>query len=233
MRLLERKPGGEICLTRNLLDRVHWLTPHASLLYLLAEKNVPSLISREIKRVPHMDIRGESFKFSLIVAVVNRNEEAIRAPLTLNHDVSLNMEPDSHLDVSLAKIMQPLADKYDFISNTQTPLTWAMANGKETIARLLFQCCRPYVHDEEFMGLVQQAANWGREGIIRLLLETGEFHTKPIGYWTSVCASAIQGRHETIAKLLLEICTIDSNKDEFWMSVVEEVIRSGYKRCLD
>lgn len=67
----------------NLFER-HQIRRHTSLcslLYILAEQNLPNLVRTELKRVPDMDIRGERHGFPLLAAVACKNENALEALL--------------------------------------------------------------------------------------------------------------------------------------------------------
>ncbi|OAL23237.1 hypothetical protein AYO22_06287 [Fonsecaea multimorphosa] len=63
----------------NILERysIRKYSPSVSLLYVLAEKNVPRLIRIELQKMPHMDIKGERHQFPLRAAVAAKNKEAV------------------------------------------------------------------------------------------------------------------------------------------------------------
>ncbi|OCK74802.1 hypothetical protein K432DRAFT_397795, partial [Lepidopterella palustris CBS 459.81] len=73
----------------NLFERyqIRRHTSNSSLLYILAEQNLPNLIQIELGRVPHMDINGERYGFPSHVALAQGNENAVRALLIQNNRV--------------------------------------------------------------------------------------------------------------------------------------------------
>lgn len=82
-------PKRSFSLTRwidihNILERhkIRRYSESASLLYIFAEKNLPSLIRAALRRKPHMDIEGERYCFPLTAAVAHSNKAAIHAFLT-------------------------------------------------------------------------------------------------------------------------------------------------------
>jgi hypothetical protein len=84
----------------NVLEKFHVRrhTPNASLLYILAEKNLPRLIKHELRRVLNMDIVGERYCFPLFAACANGNQDAFGA-LLMQETV---LEKDQSLALQLA-----------------------------------------------------------------------------------------------------------------------------------
>ena len=76
--------GLQVWITlRNLLERygIRHYAPELSLLYILAEKNLPNLIRIQLERVPNIDIVGGRYGYPLYTALFNGNEKALRAIL--------------------------------------------------------------------------------------------------------------------------------------------------------
>src|SRR6202030_2347777 len=75
---VEKFPLGVWITLDNLFERyqIRRHTSDVSLLYILAEKNLPKLIRIELKRIPHMDIKGERYGFPLLAALALANESA-------------------------------------------------------------------------------------------------------------------------------------------------------------
>ncbi|KAH8766531.1 hypothetical protein BGZ57DRAFT_492627 [Hyaloscypha finlandica] len=160
-------------------------TTHCSLLYILAEKDLPNLIQIELKRVHHMDIRGERYGFPLNVALAHKNENAVRALLShvgtwYNSDspltVSFSSTVGKHQELikSLSKCAGDISSRKD-----QTPLSWAAEGGNEAVVRLLLETGQVDVdlidqtNDSHGGTPLSRAAAGGHEVVFRLLLDTG------------------------------------------------------------
>ncbi|KAJ9651697.1 hypothetical protein H2198_009044 [Neophaeococcomyces mojaviensis] len=81
---LKTFPLQKWVMLRNLLQRfkIRRYTPGLSLLYLLAESDLPNLIKSELKRVSCMDVKGERYHYPMNAALIKGNASAVRALLT-------------------------------------------------------------------------------------------------------------------------------------------------------
>ncbi|TVY12599.1 Vegetative incompatibility protein HET-E-1, partial [Lachnellula arida] len=121
----------------NLFERyqVRRHTPHASLLYILAEQNLPNLIYTELKKAQYIDIEGERYRFPSHVALANKNESALRALLipdtSIQHSPSIIREHQGLIGLLLENGPGISSQK------NRTLLSWAAEGGHEAIVKLL------------------------------------------------------------------------------------------------
>ncbi len=110
-----------------------------SLLYIFAEKNLPTLIRRELDRLPHMDIRGERYVFPLGAAIAHRNEAAIReflTPASQDGIAAVSSLTAPHAGMSqllfdpVAYLLRHKARITPYDREAETILFWALGRGK-------------------------------------------------------------------------------------------------------
>ncbi|RYP20837.1 hypothetical protein DL765_002571 [Monosporascus sp. GIB2] len=226
----------------NLFERrqVRHHTPSASLLYILAERNLPRLIKCELRRLPNMDILGERYHYPMFAACVNGNQDAIVALLmqeTKPHNDQNLASQVSHLCgfkpqrsqspllyaaengfegvvkllLETGKVDANLKDKVG-----RTPLSYAAEKGHGSIVKLLLETRKVDVNLEDKDGRTPlwSAAKNGYEGIVKLLLKAGKVDadSKNKGGQTPLSIAAENG-HEAIVKLLLETDKVDANSE--------------------
>src|SRR4029077_5813330 len=102
---LENFPLRDWIYLDNVFERyqIRRHTPEASMLYILAEQNLPNLILLLLKRTPNTDIQGERYCFPIFAALANCHENALRALLTpdlqLNSDISRDFRAQDDRDI--------------------------------------------------------------------------------------------------------------------------------------
>lgn len=118
---------------RNLFEKfqVRRYTPGVSLLYILAEKDLPNLIRVELGRVPHMDPKGERHSFPLIAAIANNCESAIRAFLQAKNSPLVVEEYEEAIQCILRNQNQITSQK-------RTLLSWAIGASEYPLAKAIF-----------------------------------------------------------------------------------------------
>jgi nucleoside phosphorylase len=183
-------------------------TPEASLLYILAEKDLPNLIRIHLRRVSNIDIQGERYYFPIFAALANRNENAVRALLTSdtnlqsNSDIPHNLYSQSSQDLSAllgyGREIKPRKDR--------TLLSYAAEYGDAPIVQQLLATGQvdPDFKDSNERTPLSYAAENGHEAVVKLLLETNRVNPDfrdsngrtPLSY-------AAENGHEAVAKLLL------------------------------
>ncbi|KAF4627618.1 hypothetical protein G7Y89_g10540 [Cudoniella acicularis] len=166
----------------NLFERyeIRRHTSDSSLLYLLAERNLSNLIQIELQRVQNMDIKGERYGFPLNVALVHKNESAIRVlliPNTIarsNDSIPLNLYSlgGREYQESITSILQNQDDMGSL--DDRTLLSWAAGRGHEAVVKLLLETGHVDVESKDKNG--QTPLSWapqgGHEAVVKLLLET-------------------------------------------------------------
>ncbi|KAI1382375.1 hypothetical protein F4677DRAFT_452091 [Hypoxylon crocopeplum] len=169
-------------------------TPSASLLYILAEKDLPRLIKGELKRVPHMDIPGERHYFPIYAACAHGNRNAILALL-----MQQSTPQNSSSQVSYLLEIMP--------QRRRTPLLYAAKNGHEGVVKLLLDTGKVDVVWKDELGKtpLSYAVNNGHEGVVKLLLNLGKFDANLLDFHKQTALSyAARKGHERIIKLLRE-----------------------------
>jgi hypothetical protein len=197
-------PPGEFSLKywiylNNVFERfqIRRYTSTASLLYILAEKNLPKLIRHELTQIPSMDIYGERHDFPMFAACVNGNRDAIAT--LLMQESSPRCEQNLALHIDRLCEMRP--------RQSWTILSCAAQKGEECLIELLLKTGKVEINAKDTNGQtsLSLAAHSGYETIIKLLLETGqvEVDVKDIHGQTPLWWAA-HGGHEAVVKLLLD-----------------------------
>jgi ankyrin repeat protein len=189
-------------------------TSNASLLYILAEQNLPNLIYIELEKIQHMDIKGERYGFPLHVASANKNESALRA--LLKPDTGSRPNSDTTIQHSThQESIGFLLENGRYISSqkNRTVLSWAAEKGLEAIVKLLLKTGKVDIDSKDKSGRtpLSWAAEKGYEAIFKLLLETGkvDIDSKDTIYGQAPLSWAAEKGHEAIVKLLLETGKVD------------------------
>ncbi|RYP24412.1 hypothetical protein DL767_008620 [Monosporascus sp. MG133] len=194
----------------NLFERrqIRHHTMSASLLYILAERNLPRLIKCELRRLPNMDILGERYQYPMFAACANGNQDAIVALLM--------QETKPQNDQNLASQLSYLREFKP--RSRQTPLWYAAENGYEGIAKLLLETGKVDTDSKNNHGrtLLSYAAEKGYEGIVKLLLKTDKVDvdlkiTGTYYYGRTPLSYAAEKGYEGIVKLLLETGKVDAD----------------------
>ncbi|KAJ9648449.1 hypothetical protein H2199_001304 [Coniosporium tulheliwenetii] len=228
LRFVEQFPLGEWISLDNLFERyqIRRHTSNASLLYILAEENLPNLIQIEIKRVPHMDIKGERYGFPILAALANENKNAMEA-LLMPYD---NAGPDNDMphdqpSYSTARDREEaieyllgngrnICSQKELTKGHQTLLFWAAAEGAHVVVMVLFATRKVDIDSKGRDGemLLWIAAGRGYEAVVKLLLARADVdvNSKNMDGRTLLWIAVEQG-HEAVVKLLLARADVDAN----------------------
>jgi len=184
--------------------RMECHTSNASLIYILAEQNLPNLICIELESYQTIDIQGELYGFPSHAALANRNEVALRALLR----PGIRHWPYSgEIVKEVSRLLEGHWNSINFL----------LRNGIEISS---------YKHQN----LLAWAARKGHTEIVRLLLETGkvDVNSRDEDGRTPLLWAA-QG-HETIFRLLLETKKVDINwKDNFGRAALSYAASGGHE----
>jgi ankyrin repeat protein len=194
-------------------------TPDASLLYILAEKNLPNLIYIKLEQVQCIDIEGERYGFPLHVALANKNESALRALLIPhtgswpNSDTTIQKSPPilREYQESIGLLLENGRDISS--QKNRTLLSWAKKKDHEAIVRLLLETGKVNVNSRDNNNtLLLWAAERGHEAIVKLLLRAGKVNINSKDYYNRTpLFLAAENEHEAIIKLLLETGKVNVN----------------------
>ena len=217
-------------------------TPNASVLYILAENDISSLIPVQLNRDPHVDIGGERYQSPIHTAVIHGNESAVRALLECGVDVnSKDLNGRTPLWFAIEKWhdaiveLQLMRGNIDIISiekNGMTPLYQAVVFGHTAILKLLFERDDIDINsiDKNGMTPLYQAVVFGHTAIVKLLLERDDvdINLKDKSGMRPLHQAA-RLKHDTIVKLLFEREDIDVNsKDEYSMTPLYQAALFGH-----
>jgi len=225
-RFVENFPLQKWIALDNLFERyrIRWHTSDASLLYILAERNLPNLISIELKRVPHMDIEGERYGYPLHAALAHANENAVRALLApsinarSNHDI-LHEQPlcptaGEHKEV----IKYLISNRRDISSKKgQTILHTAVERRDLALLKALLATGKVNTNTQTYSGqsLLSLAAEDGHEVIVKHLLADGiNVDSKDSTQGRTPLSLAAENGHEAIVKLLVERSDVEADSKD-------------------
>ena len=166
-------------------------TPEANLLYVLADRGYSMLIRIRLRVDPKANILGnERYRYPLFAALAHRHKDSVAA-LLKSHSIIYE-------GLDITEGLERMKDLEGY--RRRTPLTWAAQEGRSGIVKLLLlDGTRVDELDYENDTALRQAAAYGHEAAVRLLIENGaDVSAKtPLRY-------ALQGGHEAIARLLIE-----------------------------
>ncbi|KAF3929056.1 hypothetical protein ABW20_dc0104296 [Dactylellina cionopaga] len=181
---------------------------YASLLYILADQNLPSLIEAELRRVPHMDIEGEHHGFPIFAALDRRNKDAVRALLVPKMDLEFESDGNQDLSNQYHSTLNKLLQSGHNIERHkgQTLLNYAVHRGEWDLTRLLLATKKVDTNSRRKDGRspLSLAAENGQEAVVKLLLENGADSESRDGFGNTPLQYAKAKRHTAVVKLLLE-----------------------------
>ncbi|MCJ1306899.1 hypothetical protein MMC25_000543 [Agyrium rufum] len=203
----------------NLLQKyqVRHLTPDASLLYILAERNLASLITVHRLKHPTLNIEKERYTSAIVVAVANNNLNSIEALLTWSPSSSSLVYKDNKGQTLLSiaaekryeKVVQLLLEKGADVNaqdaRGRTPLWRAAWKGHEKVVQLLLEKgADANAQDADGRTPLCQTASNGHEKVVQLLLEKGADVNVPDARGRIPLWRAVWEGHEKMVQLLLE-----------------------------
>lgn len=193
----------------NALERydIRRYTASASLLYILAEKNLANLIQIHPKKASCFDIENERYGLPMFAALATRSDEAVQTFLKVQAE---SLPPMSHLHSLWNHYCNVSYKSKNFVRNFNFSKRKGIASymvelGEEVIlAFYLKQSTEMEFRDKHGSPLLAWAARDGHETIFRLLLEKGaNFELKDNQSNTPLLLAARYGR-EAMVKVLLE-----------------------------
>jgi hypothetical protein len=209
-------------------------TPKASLLYILAEKNLPKLIGIQVRRVTHIDIEGERYCFPILAALVNGNKNAVRALLAPDADPqSIGDGPHNLYSQYYQDLIALLEYGHDIkLRKGQTLLSYAAEHGNTRIVQQLLTAGRvnPDSNDSGsgWTSLLRAAVNV-HEAVVRLLLATERVdpESKDSVSGRTPLSLAAQNGHEEVVRLLLEKSVNPDSKDGIGQTPLSLAAQNG------
>ena len=196
-------------------------TSDASLLYILAEKDLPNLISTELERVPHIDFERECYGYPLHVAVALGSKNAVRALLapTTNarpdhdilHEQSLRPTAREHEEV----IEYLISKRHDISSKKGRGILPRSVERRDlALIKVLLAARKVGTNVQTYLrqSLLSLAAENGHEVIVKLLLADGvDINSKDSIQGRTPLSWAAENGLEAIVKLLVERSDVKAN----------------------
>ncbi|KAH6867707.1 hypothetical protein B0T10DRAFT_325318 [Thelonectria olida] len=225
----------------------------ADILYILADRELPSLIRTRLKENPSINVRGERYGYPLLAAMAKGNKHSVTALLGLSSNVRDGVDITVGLESSMESVR-----KY------HTPFSWACENGHHDIAKLLHQRgthidevdgqqgwtgllgASENGHVEVAKWLIDNGAavekedkrgrmplSWaavgGNEAVVRLLLDNGvAIESKSKDNRTSLSLAA-EGGHEAVVQLLLDKGAAVESNDNSSQTPLSWAAAKGYE----
>jgi ankyrin repeat protein len=212
----------------NLLERypIRQHSANASLLYILAEKDLPSLIAIQSEQNPDIHVKGERYSTPLYAALFSGNEKALRALLRNAEKSSLTSESqqNAHTAAWLEAYEEAIRVLISERDNTQSQirdvralLLYAARKGHEAIAKLVLASDKDAVHFKNKWrdSPLSVASENGHEAIVKLLLATdmSQINSRNWDGRTALSQAAALG-HKGVVRLLLESGKVDVNSKD-------------------
>ncbi|KAH0835264.1 hypothetical protein FOPE_04096 [Fonsecaea pedrosoi] len=194
----------------NLFEKheVRRYTPNVSLLYILAERNLSSLIRIHPPNPSCFDVEDEGYGPPIFAALATGSNEAVHALLEVQADTHPTTAPFRHL---CEQYYRDRSNRINlgrdfFFSQRSGPLTYIAKHGDDILLALFFASGNLNIEttDDNGQTPLTLAAKNGHEMVARLLLDKGaDLESRDECGRTSLLCAATYG-HEMIAKLLLD-----------------------------
>ncbi|KAJ5387275.1 hypothetical protein N7509_009816 [Penicillium cosmopolitanum] len=181
----------------NLFEKsqIRLYTPHASLLYILADKGYPDLIRTRLQKFPEIHIFGERYEYPLFSALACSDKASVAALLNLPSTIY------DGIDITEGLNHRKDLKRYE----KRTPLSWAAENGRAVLLKLLIERGADVnTVDRTGWTPLLYASREGNEAIAKLLVEQGaDVNTVSSNGWTPLLLTSIFG-YVAIARILIE-----------------------------
>ncbi|KAL6690797.1 hypothetical protein J3F84DRAFT_176254 [Trichoderma pleuroticola] len=201
-------------------------TAEASLVYILAEHNLPSLVRSAVNNGFDAHPKGERYRYPLLAALKNSHEEVYKAlqphcnasykiidqndyhqGFSIPRDTTVLHYAAEHGNALLLKhllgFMTPTSDAQDR-RRGRTPLSYAVSSGSETCLRTLLSCgAQTEAADKDGRTLLSYAAQNGNQAAVQLLLNRGAEIKAADKDGRTLLSYAAGNRNEAVIQLLL------------------------------
>ncbi|KAM5381160.1 hypothetical protein ACJZ2D_003076 [Fusarium nematophilum] len=170
-------------------------TRNASLLYLLAERRLPTLLRWKLKDDPYVYTTGERYGHPLLAAVAMGDKDCVSALLGLHSSI-----------VEGVDILEGLQYRRDFEGGNFTPLSWAAWDGRTAIVKLLLKKGASVNEaDKQRRRPLVRASERGQLAAAKILVENGAYVNRRggVGLISPILQAMING-HERMVRFLAE-----------------------------
>ncbi|KAJ5113677.1 hypothetical protein N7456_002211 [Penicillium angulare] len=167
----------------------------ASLLYILADRGLSTLIRTTKQIDPHIHFPGERYVYPIFAALAGGHKDAVAALLGLSSTLSDG--------VDIAEGINFRKDLLDF--KRRTPLTWAAQEGRLKISKHLIEAGMSiYEEDEAGETAFTRAIQNGHKDICDLLFEKGSDINLQGDLLHKLLSKASESGHKSVARLFIE-----------------------------
>ncbi|KAL2817725.1 hypothetical protein BDW59DRAFT_152404 [Aspergillus cavernicola] len=214
----------------NIFEAFNSYTPTASLLYILAERNLARLILTVLSSDPRVEILGERYRYPFFAALARGHEDAAKSLLqhgktSLLDDIAPYLQYEPNLvppegqtpllwaaEQGHAPLVKLMVEKPVSLNardqQARTPLLWAAQNRSEDMARVLVERGADIdAQDDHGWTPLLWASQNGHEAVVKLLVDKGADVDAKVSSglsgWTPLLWAAENG-HEAVINLLLE-----------------------------
>ncbi|KAK1771351.1 hypothetical protein QBC33DRAFT_444098 [Phialemonium atrogriseum] len=219
----------------NLLERyqARRLTSEASLLYILAERNLARLIQAHFSTSSPLEASKERYENPFFAALATESTDATQAL------AKLELCKSTGLLTSFQRLCQSYLEDSNQIPKLsrnslllKKPIELAK-QGKVELTRLLLATGKVEVNTRDHRGqtLLSQAAENGHEAVVKLLLATGKVDVNAKdNLGQTLLSQAAENGHKAVAELLLATGKVDVNaKDDPGWTPLSWAARNGHK----
>ncbi|KAL4788196.1 hypothetical protein BJX76DRAFT_353493 [Aspergillus varians] len=179
-------------------------TPTASLLYILAERNLPRLLQIALSFDPTVEILGERYRYPFFAALANGHVDAAKS-LLQHGETPLGDDIAPCLGRPRRLIKEGHYERDDVFPEGQTPLLWAAEEGHAVIVKLMIE--KPVTldaRDQQCRTPLLWAAQNRSEPMVTALVEKGaNVNLRDNHGWTPLLWASHNG-HEAVVRFLLD-----------------------------
>ncbi|PYI25984.1 hypothetical protein BP00DRAFT_440335 [Aspergillus indologenus CBS 114.80] len=210
-KFIDRFPLTEWIRHSNMIEQaqIRRYTSSASLLYILADHNLPNLIGLVLVDTPDLQIAGERYRYPILAALAKGNEAAVhpdgsaRGPQGTPLRLAIELGREHIFSRLLADCRVDIDRVYD---DGLTPLACACSAGWLAFVQALLASGRTQCDRGDWSGRtpLSRAAGMGHLEIVRLLLKTGKVridNTDREG-WTPLLYACSHGYSQIACELL-------------------------------
>ncbi|KAH8712240.1 hypothetical protein GQ44DRAFT_598742, partial [Phaeosphaeriaceae sp. PMI808] len=221
----------------NLFERrqVRRYTEKMSLLYVLGERNLSSLIRAHPSAISCLEVGEERYGPPLFAALATGSKEALQAFVDA---LSKDQLPGSYLHDIHAHYYEDIVDlklgrKFQF-SNQRSVLSYLAELGNVAIVKLVLDTGKVDVDAKDNNGWtpLSRAAEGGHEAVVKLLVDTGkvDIDAKDKRHGQTPLLRAATGGHEAVVKLLVDTGKVDVDaKDNNGRTPLSRAAEGGHE----
>jgi hypothetical protein len=214
---------------------VHKHTKGMSLLYALAEHNMPNLIKVHASDLSSLEVGNEHYGPPLFAAMATGGKEAVEVFMkcfVMNRSLGSHFDEWDDQSCLYEGISQSFSREFNF-SRRRTVLSYLAELGMKRMLSILLDTGKVDVDvkDEDGRTPLSWAAQNGHEAVVKLLLNTGKVNVdaKDSQYSVTPLSWAAENGHQAVVKLLLDTGKVNVDaKDEDGRTALSWAAQNGH-----